>query len=258
MTEPYWTDAEHNLVLYCDDTLRLTPWLKAAGVLPEQTMTVTDPPYNVGMNYGDDVDDSRDADVYLNWTSNWFGAAPRPLVVTPGQANLEMWCSYIEWPTAIIPWLKPNQASPSKLGGFNAWEAILLYGKLPRRLGHDAFVMPIGQQAEVTSRTGKKHPCPKYLPFWIKLLGNMVAPGWTVFDPFVGSGTTMLAAKRLGLPCVGIELKPEFCDLTIERLRQEVMPFPEVEIDETSNYRLTQQLLGLELRTNGEVVEIPV
>lgn len=244
-TEPYYTDDEHKLMLFHGDVLDVTRALTEDETWPElKVMTVTDPPYNVGMDYGTEFSDSRPTDEYFEWCRAWYEVMPKPLVLTPGQANLELWCGYIDWPTAIIPWLKPNQSSPSKLGGFSAWEAILLYGKLPRRLGHDAFVMPIGQQAEVQSRSGKKHPCPKYLPFWLKLLGNIVAPGWTVFDPFVGSGTTMLACKRLGIPCIGIDLRAEYLDLTIERLAQEVIPMPEVDVDDTPNYRLTQQALG--------------
>jgi DNA modification methylase len=44
--------------------------------------------------------------------------------------------------------------------------------------------------------------------------------GGTVFDPFIGSGTTALVARRLGRNCVGIELSPQYAQICLERTRQ--------------------------------------
>jgi excisionase family DNA binding protein len=46
-------------------------------------------------------------------------------------------------------------------------------------------------------------------------------PGGTVLDPFVGSGTTMLSALARKSPAFGIDLKPEYCDYIVERIRNE-------------------------------------
>jgi hypothetical protein len=256
---PYYTDAAHNITLYRDDVLRLVPLLKAFDALPVQTMTVADPPYNVGMNYGPEVDDRREPDVYMNWTMNWFDAVPAPLVVTPGFVNMEMWMSFIGWPTAMVPWVKPNQSKKpfGSFQWFNVWEPVLFYGKPPANPRQDAIITNIGQQTDVKRRRlggqlENRHPCPKYLPFWVKLIGNIWKPGWTIFDPFIGSGTTAMVCKRLGIPFIGADVKSEYLDLTIERLQQEVFDLPDLEVDDTVNYRLEQQRLGLE---NGHVAE---
>jgi DNA modification methylase len=43
-------------------------------------------------------------------------------------------------------------------------------------------------------------------------------PGQTVIDPFLGSGTTMVAAEALGRTCVGVERDPRFAALVLERM----------------------------------------
>ena len=69
------------------------------------------------------------------------------------------------------------------------------------------------------------HPCPKPFKAWLWLVQKMCSPKGTVLDPFMGSGTTLRAAKDLGRSAIGIEIEESYCEIAANRLRQQVMDF---------------------------------
>ena len=49
---------------------------------------------------------------------------------------------------------------------------------------------------------------------------NNSSPGQAVYEPFMGSGTTLIAAETTGRVCYGIELNPAYVDVAVERWQQ--------------------------------------
>lgn len=76
-------------------------------------------------------------------------------------------------------------------------------------------------QTESVPKRRVAHPSPRRLEH-VKWLVKWFAAG-PVLDPFAGSGTTLLAAKHLGYPAIGIEVNRDYCDLIIERCSQRTL-----------------------------------
>jgi len=77
---------------------------------------------------------------------------------------------------------------------------------------------------------GNTHPTVKPLALMRYLLTLTATPtGGTVLDPFMGSGSTLVAAQALGRPCIGIELDEKSCEIAAKRLEPaaDTLPFPE-------------------------------
>jgi DNA modification methylase len=67
----------------------------------------------------------------------------------------------------------------------------------------------------VKSETG--HSTQKPIECMKRPIENNSSPGQAVYDPFLGSGTTLIAAEMTGRCCYGIEIAPNYCDVIIQR-----------------------------------------
>ena len=77
---------------------------------------------------------------------------------------------------------------------------------------------------EFTAPDGLPHPCPRRLEHVVWLVNQL--SDHQVVDPFMGSGTAAVAAKKLNRQFIGIEIEEKYCEIAAKRLSQEVMVFP--------------------------------
>ena len=64
-----------------------------------------------------------------------------------------------------------------------------------------------------------EHPCPLPLRLVSRILTLCANPGDLILDPFMGSGTTLVAARDLGMKAVGIEMDERYCEIAARRLQ---------------------------------------
>jgi DNA modification methylase len=80
----------------------------------------------------------------------------------------------------------------------------------------------------IPSVKGQEHPCPFPEEIPRRLLASSCPPNGIALDPFMGSGTTLVAAKNLGHRAIGIEIEERYCEIAARRLVQEVLPLEAV------------------------------
>lgn len=218
-TGDLWQIGRHRLL--CGDSTRAED---VARLLNGERVSLlaTDPPYNVSVEYGDNVDDEKSTADYEKFSRGWFGvwqAVSDRQIVTPGCYNLASWCRFFE-PYHIAPWVKTNAMTNGKVSRWWCWEPVLFFGdKWIRERGNDIFDYPVvPQKAEGLGLPTPYHPCPKPLPMWVDLAESYSAKGDIVADAFCASGTTLVACEQTGRIGRGIEIEPKYCAVTLERL----------------------------------------
>ena len=70
----------------------------------------------------------------------------------------------------------------------------------------------------------REHPNEKPVEIIEQIVATHSNAGDLILDPFMGSGTTLRAAKDLGRKCIGIEIEEKYCEIAAKRLAQEVLP----------------------------------
>ncbi len=115
------------------------------------------------------------------------------------------------------------------------WEAVLVHFKhqwlRETPAGAKGWRDPVGNWPALVSNVWdirpefqRDHPA----PYPTELAGRAIRlstwPGETVLDPFMGSGSTLRAAKDLGRRAIGVELSERYCEMAARRLGQEVLP----------------------------------
>lgn len=65
----------------------------------------------------------------------------------------------------------------------------------------------------------QEHPTMKPVVMFAYLMSNSTAPQHLAYDPFCGSGTTLIAAEQLGRRCYGMEISPQYCQVIVDRYK---------------------------------------
>ena len=227
-SRPYY-DADGITIYHadCRDLLNSLVW----------DVTITDPPYGVGLvTKTSDYRQSRNFDNGASLqASTLYADDPTSIrqlitdvapVITSPRAMIFcgtrlMW-SYPP-PTAIGCVFTPNGAGQSSWG-FQCFHPILYYGKDPYLVDQRGS-RPNSIRTEQPNRESFDHPCAKPIRWMTWAINRASRPGETVLDPFMGSGTTLVAAKLDRRRAIGIELEERYCEIAANRLAQGVLDY---------------------------------
>ena len=194
--------------------------------LPKVDLVLTDPPYGIGESLGKNKSRGKMATSKDYGYATWDMAPPSieliELVINQGKSAILFGGNYFNVPPSScwLVWDKDN-------GQTDFADCELAWTNLPkavRRVKHKWQGM---LQEDMANKEVRHHPTQKPLPVMLWAIHQANNPQ-TILDPFMGSGTTLVAAKQLGRQGIGIELEERYCEIAALRLSQEVMNFGEV------------------------------
>lgn len=224
LPKPYYSHG--GITIYHGDCREILPQI-------EKGLIVTDPPYNVGYHYEGYADNLSTED----YQSLLLSACPLPCVLIHYAEDL---CA-ISWtleelPKKIVAWVYPSNTA-------RQWRGIAWWGTKPDfSLDGQEYRNP--QDSRIAERIANGNRCKLYDWWEVNQVKNVsaektehpcqipvtvmhrilrITPSEIVTDPFMGSGTTLRAAKDLGRQCIGIELEEKYCEIAAGRMQQEVL-----------------------------------
>ena len=223
--KPFYKTGE--IEIYLGDCRDVMPQLPIFDVL------LTDPPY------GADVDVSRYAGARCVRKYEQFKNEDRPIDFSFlfNYGLIQVVFGANNWPQQLpfnpkrdgwICWDKRTVDS-SMLG--SPFELAVVIG----RRNYDLIRIQHGGAINADSLKGNNeprfHPTQKPVGLMQRILRSKFM-GNSVCDPFMGSGTTLIAAKRLSKSAIGIEIEEKYCEIAAKRLSQEVLDFGETRKDQ--------------------------
>ena len=254
LPEPYFDDGKGR-VIYHGDCRPILPELETGSI----DLVLTDPPYGHNNNNGDLIHRREEALGQVKRGEAEAGDA-RPIVNDGPEANELVRWAYGEFARL----LKPGCCCCCCCGGgggpdpqFARWSLWLdetvgfkqavVWDKGGLGMGwhyrRNYELMLVGQKpgaackwnggnstANVVRIPGIKpreweHPTPKPVELLSLFVGLHADTGDLVLDPFMGAGPSLVAAKQHGCRAIGIEIEEKYCEIAVNRLRQEVFEF---------------------------------
>ena len=120
-------------------------------------------------------------------------------------------------------WVKPN-GTPQFTGDRPAqgWEAVaILHAGVSGRMRWNGGGLPA---TWIHNKVSGYHPTGKPEALLLEWVAMFSDADDVILDPFMGGGTTLTAAKRLGRRAIGIEREEKYCEVAARRLQQEALP----------------------------------
>ena len=213
--------------IICGDSRELLAGVVADAANP---IIVTDPPFNVGYHY-DCYADKMAEDEYYDMLSDIFAPCPFVVIHYP-EAIYRIAVRTNRCPDRVVSWVY-NSNTPRQhrdVGYFGVSPCFDGMGeyknptdrRIAQRIaagkkakGYDWLYCD--QVKNVSKKSTDARPCMMPLKVMLYVVGSLPEDA-TIIDPFAGSGTTLLAAKRLGRKYCGIEISSAYCRKIESRL----------------------------------------
>ncbi len=223
-------------------------------------LIVTDPPYNLNKDYGNNQD-KLEFDDYLSFSRDWLKEAKRVLT-DDGTIYVFMGMRYISYIYTIleqemgmcfnswITWFYTQGVGKTK-GYSPRHDDILMFTKNSKKFVFNLDMIRIPQKfyrsvnnmrganpgnvwefshMHYCNKNRKKHPTQKPEGLYERMVLASSNEGDLVIDPFVGSGTLLRVCQQTNRRGIGIDLNPEYIEMTKERLSEPFNGFDSIDV----------------------------
>jgi len=189
-------------------------------------MVFTDPPYDIGTDGGWDVANRPELEFIANFNPDDF-LNVLPLYFEEKKLNSYIFCNkqllpdYLTWARDsgysfnVLVWKKPN-AIPIGDSHRPDIEYLLLFRKNAIWNNGLSATVNYSRLIENQRETGL-HPTMKPVAIITNQLLISSNKGSIVADPFLGSGSTLIACEKTNRKCYGMEIDPHYCDIIVKR-----------------------------------------
>jgi site-specific DNA-methyltransferase (adenine-specific) len=212
LPKPYY-DCD-GITIYHADCREILPHL------PRVDLVLTDIPFNVDLNYAsynDKLTDEEYRSLCFDWFKSFKNVSNSFIVKSPTKTMpvvLPVFNEVLGYVWTVI------QHSPNATthGPFNLslYTQYLVGGAILKRPNCDYFVNTKQSEKTIHPASMPIYPIKRLLDWFSKEDNSVV-------DPFMGSGTTLVAAKQLGRKAIGIEIEEKYCEIAVKRLGQGVL-----------------------------------
>jgi len=208
-------------------TLYLGDCLEYMKSMPDKSVdaVITDPPWNVGKDYGtykDNLSYSEYTELIKKLRGEWERIANNRVSIVLGSEILKQW--WDEYSEAKIIIVKLGAIVLTRKNNMHLqWRAILstcMSNDFATDLWEDIRWPGEGYFFN-EPRYG--HPAMTPLKLMKRLVNLFTQPGDTIFEPFMGSGTTGVACMQLGRKFIGCEIDPGYFAIAEKRIKQAQM-----------------------------------
>ncbi len=221
---PYYE--QDGITIYHGDCREVLPTLS-----PECEI-MTDPPYGLDFEYLSYADTRPNLIAMIDavWPELQRIARRRFILCGPTQIGLYPtpdWIACVTWDTT---------GSYGRYG-YSQWTPVLCYGPELDGFGSIYGILK-SDVVRISGGSGvgfqrdeqeKKHTCPKPLNMMRKVIVRFITRTALLVDPFMGSGTTLVASKMVNQKAVGIEIEERYCEIAANRLRQRILPLEAIQ-----------------------------
>ncbi len=213
--KPYYS--HDGITIYCGDCREIL------AALPKVDLVLTDVPYGTGWVRGGgkvgEFTAKHDKPAWDVWDIAWIGGVKSAAWAVFCPLNRAPELTFPKATTLYYRKTNPRPGGPTR-------EAIVC-APTPWRMDRWEYAAYNGDCP--------MHPCQKPMDLMVWLVDGMSDAGSLILDPYMGSGTTLVAAKRLGRQCIGIEIEEKYCEIAARRVEAERLTLFEYAEEQTGD-----------------------